>query len=237
VEDTINRHTAGDVAAFIMEPVLGEGGIIVPPKGYYKKLQKILTDYQIPFIADEVQSGFGRTGKMFAFEHWDLKPELVTMAKGLGGGMPIGAVTVNSEIANCVEPGDFFSTYGGNPVSSAVALENINILQDEGLVENSAKIGKLFMKGLGELQQKHNLIGDVRGLGLMIGIEMVKDRSTKEPAAKKAKEAVLQLMKDGVIIGLGGIHTNVLRLQPPLCITEQQAEKVLEKMDAVLTRL
>ncbi len=237
VEDTINRHTAGDVAAFIMEPVLGEGGIIVPPKGYYKKLQKILTDYQIPFIADEVQSGFGRTGKMFAFEHWNLKPELVTMAKGLGGGIPIGAVTVNSEIANCVEPGDFFSTYGGNPVSSAVALENINILQDEGLVENSTKVGKLFMTGLDELQQKHPLIGDVRGLGLMIGIEMVKDRSTKEPAVKKAKEAVLQLLKDGVIIGLGGIHTNVLRLQPPLCITEQQAEVVLEKMDVVLAKL
>ncbi|MHA2107065.1 MAG: aspartate aminotransferase family protein [Candidatus Hodarchaeales archaeon] len=237
VEDTINRHTAGDVAAFIMEPVLGEGGIIVPPAGYYKQLQEILADYGIPFIADEVQSGFGRTGKMFAFEHWDLKPDLVTMAKGLGGGMPIGAVTVNSDIANSVESGDFFSTFGGNPVSSAVALENINMLQDEGLVENSAKIGELFMKGLDELQEKYSIIGDIRGLGLMIGIELVKDRSTKEPAIKKAKEAVSLMLKNGVIIGLGGIHTNVLRLQPPLCITEPQAEKVLSKMDTALAQL
>ncbi|MHA1993555.1 MAG: aspartate aminotransferase family protein [Candidatus Hodarchaeales archaeon] len=237
VEDTINRHTAGDVAAFIMEPVLGEGGIIVPPAGYYKQLQEILADYGIPFIADEVQSGFGRTGKMFAFEHWDLKPDLVTMAKGLGGGMPIGAVTVNSDIANSVESGDFFSTFGGNPVSSAVALENINMLQDEGLVENSAKIGELFMKGLDELQEKYSIIGDIRGLGLMIGIELVKDKSTKEPAIKKAKEAVSLMLKNGVIIGLGGIHTNVLRLQPPLCITEPQAEKVLSKMDTALAQL
>ncbi|MHA1966335.1 MAG: aspartate aminotransferase family protein [Candidatus Hodarchaeales archaeon] len=237
VEKTINRHTAGDVAAFIMEPILGEGGIIVPPARYYEVLQSILADYQVPFIADEVQSGYGRTGKMFAFEHWGLKPDLITMAKGMGGGMPIGAVTATSEIVNCVKSGDFFSTYGGNPVSSAVALENINIIQDEGLIENSEKIGNLFMKGLDELQQKHSLIGDVRGLGLMIGIELVKDRTTKEPAVKKTKEAVSLLLKEGVIIGLGGIHTNVLRLQPPLCITEHQAEVVLEKIDGVLAKL
>ncbi|MHA2344103.1 MAG: aspartate aminotransferase family protein [Candidatus Hodarchaeales archaeon] len=237
VEDTINRHTAGDVAAFIMEPILGEGGIIIPPAGYYKKLQRILSEYEIPFIADEVQSGFGRTGKMFSFEHWDLKPDLVTMAKGLGGGMPIGAVIATSEIANCIESGDFFSTFGGNPVSSAVALENINMLQDEGLIKNSGTIGKIFMQGLEELQQKYSLIGDVRGLGLMIGIELVKDRTTKEPAVKKAKKVVSHLLKEGVIIGLGGIHTNVIRLQPPLCITKQQAEEVLQKMDVVLAKL
>lgn len=237
VEKTINRHTAGDVAAFIMEPVLGEGGIIIPPARYFEVLQNILAEYQIPFIADEVQSGYGRTGKMFAFEHWGLKPDLVTMAKGMGGGMPIGAVTATSEIVNCVKSGDFFSTYGGNPVSSAVALENINMIQDEGLIENSIKIGNLFMKGLDELQHKHSLIGDVRGLGLMIGIELVKDRTTKVPAVKKAMEAVSLLLKEGVIIGLGGIHTNVLRLQPPLCITEHQAEVVLEKMDILLAKL
>jgi 4-aminobutyrate aminotransferase len=236
VEDTINRHTAGDVAAFIMEPVLGEGGIIVPPPSYYETLQRILEENQVPFIVDEVQSGFGRTGKMFAFEHWNLNPDLITMAKGMGGGMPIGAVTATSEIVSCVKSGDFFSTYGGNPVSSAVALENINILQDEGLIENSAKIGKIFMEGLDELQQKYSLIGDIRGLGLMIGIELVKDLSTKKPAVKIAKEAVSRFLKEGIIIGLGGIHTNVLRLQPPLCITEKQADKVLEKMDLVLAK-
>jgi 4-aminobutyrate aminotransferase len=237
VEDTINRQTAGDVAAFVMEPVLGEGGIIIPPALYYKELQKILAEYEIPFIADEVQSGFGRTGKMFSFEHWDLKPDLVTMAKGLGGGMPIGAVTTTTKVANCVQAGDFFSTFGGNPVSCAVALENINILQDEGLIGNSAKIGKQFMIGLKELQEKYSVIGDVRGLGLMIGIELVKDQITKEPAVKKAKKAVSQLLKNGIIIGLGGVFTNVLRLQPPLCITDQQAANVLQKMDETLKTL
>ncbi|TET31685.1 MAG: aspartate aminotransferase family protein [Candidatus Heimdallarchaeota archaeon] len=237
VEKTIDRQTAGDVAAFIMEPILGEGGIIVPPDTYYETLTKILKERDIPLIIDEVQSGFGRTGRWFAIEHWNLKPDLITMAKGMGGGMPIGAVIATSEIANSVESGDFFSTYGGNPVCSSVAMENIAILKDEKLIENSEKIGRIFFKGLNDLQEKYPIIGDIRGKGLMIGIELVKDPKKKTPASDEAKKLVNYFMDKGVIIGLGGIHVNVLRLQPPLCITEEQAIIVLEKFNQGLKNL
>ncbi len=237
VENVIDYHTAGDVAAFFIEPILGEGGIIVPPDSYFNTLLGILKERDIPFVSDEVQSGFGRSGRMFAGDHWNLKPDLMTLAKGFGGGMPIGAAVATSKIANCVQPGDFFSTYGGNPVCSAVALENINIIEDEKLVENSAKIGNMFMQGLEDLQRRNTIIGDVRGKGLMIGIELVSDPSTKKPASEEAKKIVNILKNDGVILGLGGILGNVLRLQPPLCITEEQSKTVLDKFEVGLSRL
>jgi len=142
-----------------------------------------------------------------------------------------------NEIASCVESGDFFSTYGGNPVTSAISLTNVNYIQDSGLVENSEKVGKVFMDGLVDLQKKKPLIGDVRGKGLMIGIELVKDSSTKKPAKDETKKIVETLQRTGVIIGLGGIFKNVLRLQPPLVISDEQAKTVLEKMDAAFSKL
>jgi 4-aminobutyrate aminotransferase/(S)-3-amino-2-methylpropionate transaminase len=228
LETIIDRHTAGDVAAFIMEPILGEGGIIVPPDSYFEILKDVLKQREIPLIIDEVQTGFGRTGKMFACEYWDLQPDIMTLAKGLGGGMPIAAAITTSKIANCVEAGDFFSTYGGNPVCSAVALENIAIIQEEDLIHNSTKIGKIFMEELKEIQKTKPIIGEVRGKGLMIGIELVKDSSLKIPAIDDTNKMVEFLQKNGIIIGSGGIFGNVLRLQPPLCITEEQALKVLD---------
>ena len=237
IENVIDYHTAGDVAAFIIEPILGEGGIIVPPDTYFEALVGILKERDIPFITDEVQSGFGRSGKWFAGDHWNLKPDLMTLAKGLGGGMPIGAAIATRKIVECVQSGDFFSTYGGNPVCSAVALENIKIIEDEGLVENSVKIGKVFMEGLEDLQKKNTIIGDVRGRGLMIGFELVKDPETKKPASGEAIKMVNLLKNEGVIIGLGGLFGNVLRLQPPLCITEKQSNEVLAKIEKTLTSL
>ncbi len=234
IEEIIDRHTTGDVAAFIMEPILGEGGILVPPSTYFETLTKILKERDIPFILDEVQSGFGRTGKMFAGEHWNLEPDLMTIAKGMGGGMPIGAAVATPEIAESVQSGDFFSTYGGNPVCSSVALENIQIIDDEKLIDNSNYIGKIFMNGLTEIATKNELIGDIRGKGLMIGIELVKDQNSKQPAVEETKQVVETLKKEGVIIGLGGIYGNVLRLQPPLCISEEQAKIVLEKLKHAL---
>ncbi|MHA1829545.1 MAG: aspartate aminotransferase family protein [Candidatus Heimdallarchaeaceae archaeon] len=230
VENIIDRHTAGDVAAFIMEPIMGEGGIIVPPSSYFETLTKILKEREIPFIIDEVQSGFGRTGKLFASEHWDLKPDLMTLAKGLGGGMPIGAAVSTPEIANCVKSGDFFSTFGGNPVCSAVALESIAILKEEKLIENAAERGKQFVEGLKAIQKQKQIIGDIRGKGLMIGIELVKDPQSKVPAPNETKKIVDFLKKEGIIIGLGGVYGNVLRLQPPLCINEEQTSIVLSKI-------
>ncbi|MHA2002717.1 MAG: aspartate aminotransferase family protein [Candidatus Thorarchaeota archaeon] len=231
LEEVIDRHTTGDVAGFFMEPILGEGGIIIPPDSYFREVVKMLKEREIPFVVDEVQTGFGRTGKLLASEHWGLKPDAMAMAKGMGGGIPIGACIGTNTLADCLESGDFFSTYGGNPVTSAIALANINYIQESGLVENSAKIGKVFMDELEDMQKKRPLIGDVRGRGLMIGIELVKDPTSKEPAKEETKRLVEQLKNAGVIIGLGGIFKNVLRLQPPLVISEEQAKTVLEKMD------
>ena len=237
LEEVIDRQTTGDVAAFIMEPILGEGGIIIPPDSYFPEVVKILKEREIPFIVDEVQTGFGRTGKLLASEYWGLKPDVMTLAKGMGGGIPIGACIGTSHIASCIESGDFFSTYGGNPVTSAISLANIDYIQEAGLVENSTKVGKVFMEGLVDIQKKRSLIGDVRGKGLMIGIELVKDLSSKEPAKEETKRLVEILQKDGVIIGLGGIFKNVLRLQPPLVISEEQAKTVLEKLDFAFSKL
>jgi 4-aminobutyrate aminotransferase len=237
LEEVIDRQTSGDVAAFIMEPILGEGGIIIPPDCYFSEIVKILKEREIPFILDEVQTGFGRTGKLLASEHWGLEPDVMTLAKGMGGGIPIGACIGTDKITSKLESGDFFSTYGGNPVTSAVTLANINYIQEAGLVENSVKIGKVFMEGLGDIQKKRPLIGDVRGMGLMIGIELVKDHTSKEPAKEESKRFVENIKNEGVLIGLGGIFKNVLRLQPPLVISEEQAKTVLDKMDKVFAGL
>ena len=233
VEEVIDRQTTGDVAAMIFEPILGEGGIIVPPDSYFKTVTAILKEREIPLIIDEVQTGFARTGKLFASEHWNLTPDIMTLAKGLGGGMPIGAVIATDRVGKAIKPGELFSTYSGNPICAAVALENINLLQDMDLVKNASNIGKIFMDGLSAIQKKNNLIGDVRGKGLMIGIELVKDQKKKTPAKKEAKEITLKLLKKGVIMGLGGFYGNVLRLQPPLVISEEQANQVLERLETV----
>jgi len=237
LEEVIDRHTAGDVAAFIMEPILGEGGIIVPPDSYFTEVVKILKEREIPFITDEVQTGFGRTGKLFACEHWGLQPDVMTLAKGMGGGIPIGACIGSEKMASSIESGDFFSTFGGNPVASAIALANIELIQKTGLVENSSRIGKVFTDGLKDIQKKKPIIGDVRGKGLMIGIELVKDQSSKTPAQSEAKQLVDRLHAAGVIIGLGGIFKNVVRLQPPLVISEEQAKTVLKKFENELIGL
>jgi 4-aminobutyrate aminotransferase len=237
LEEVIDRQTAGDVAGFFIEPILGEGGIIVPPDSYYPEVVKILKEREIPFVTDEVQTGFGRTGKLLACEHWKLKPDVMTLAKGMGGGIPIGASICTNKIASSLESGDFFSTFGGNPVTSAISLANIEFIQKDGLVENSARVGRVFMNGLEDMTKKRTLIGDFRGKGLMIGIELVKDRSSKQPAKEETRKVVEILQKDGVIIGLGGIFKNVIRLQPPLVISEEQAKIVLQKVDKALASL
>ncbi|MHA1864725.1 MAG: aspartate aminotransferase family protein [Candidatus Thorarchaeota archaeon] len=237
VEDIIKYHTTSDVAAMIVEPVMGEGGIIVPPKEYHDRVQRICKDHEVLYIADEVQTGFGRTGKMFGIEHWDIKPDIITMAKGLGAGMPIGGYITTPEIADSLESGDHFSTFGGNPVCCAVAAENIDYLQDAGLIDNSEKIGNQIRERFIELQNQIILIGEVRGKGLMIGVELVKDIKTKKPALDETKTLAKHLMKKGVLVGTGGVHGNVLRFQPPLCITEEQATRVLDILEEEVKQL
>ncbi|MFW9801648.1 MAG: aspartate aminotransferase family protein [Candidatus Thorarchaeota archaeon] len=237
VEDIIKYHTTGDVAAMVVEPILGEGGLVVPPKEYHDLVQKICKDHDIVYIADEVQTGFGRTGKMFAIEEFGITPDIITMAKGLGAGMPIGGYITTDEIADCLESGDHFSTFGGNPVCCAVALENLNYLEDAGLVKNSEKIGGSLMKQLKEIQEGNKHIGEVRGRGLMIGIELVKDKGTKEPAVDETQSVAKNLMKNGVLVGTGGVKKNVIRLQPPLCMTEEESQKVLSLLEKEFKQL
>jgi len=226
MEDIIRLSTSGDVAAFIAEPVLGEGGIIVPPLDYFVEIKKVLDRHNILFIADEVQSGFGRTGKMFAIEHYGVEPDILVTAKGIADGFPVAAFTTRDEIASSFQPGDHLSTFGGNPVCCAAALANIEVLERENLCENARLHGKYMMDELKMLQTNFPIIGDVRGLGLMIGIEMIGGPDFK-PAPNHAEVIRTSCLKRGVLVGVGGIYGNVVRIQPPLVISKQQIDSVL----------
>ncbi len=226
IDEVVRMATSNDVAAFIAEPVMGEGGIIVPPANYFKEVKKVLDRYGILFIADEVQSGFGRTGKMFAIEHYGVEPDILVMAKGIADGFPLSAYTTRPEIADAYKPGDHLSTFGGNPVCCAASLANIAFMEKENLPARAAETGEYAMGTLRELQKTNQLIGDVRGLGLMIGVELVKD-AQKTPAAAEAEALRDACLRRGLLIGVGGIFGNVARFQPPLVITREQIDRAL----------
>jgi 4-aminobutyrate aminotransferase / (S)-3-amino-2-methylpropionate transaminase / 5-aminovalerate transaminase len=235
VEDVIRYQTSGDVAAFVVEPVLGEGGLIPLPAGYLTRVKTILERYGILLIADEVQTGFGRTGKMFAIEHHDgIEPDIMALAKGIADGFPLGAIIAPEAIADSFQPGEHLSTFGGNPVSCAAASANIDVLQSEGIIEHAAELGRWALDQLHLLQKDNPLIGDVRGLGLMLGIELVKDRTTKEPATTEATRVRALCREAGVLIGVGGQFGNVLRLQPPLVITQEQLAHAIQVLATAL---
>ncbi|OGJ88843.1 MAG: aminotransferase [Candidatus Raymondbacteria bacterium RifOxyA12_full_50_37] len=236
LDDVLKYQTAGDVAAFVAEPVLGEGGIIVPPREYYTIAVDIIKKDGGVFICDEVQTGFGRTGTMFAIEQYDVEPDIMCMAKGIADGFPLSAFIVKDAIAQAFTPGDHLSTFGGNPVSCAAALANIEVMLSEKLPDAAFQRGEQLMKGLHALKEKYPLIGDVRGKGLMMGIELISN-TEKTPAADKAKKARVLCREHGVLVGLGGVFANVLRLQPPLIISEEQATRVLETLNAVFSEI
>jgi 4-aminobutyrate aminotransferase len=217
LERTIQFNTADNVAAFVAEPVMGEGGIIVPPPEYFQEIKRVLDRHGILLFVDEVQSGFGRTGKLFAIEHFQVEPDILTMAKGIADGFPLSAVIAREEIADAFRPGDHLSTFGGNPVSAAAALANIAFFERERLCDQAAAKGAPFMAALKELQREQPLIGDVRGLGLMVGVELVRDQQ-KTPASEAAEKVKALMREKGFLIGLGGTYGNVLRIQPPLVI-------------------
>ncbi len=234
VRQVIETSTSGEVAALIAEPIQGNGGIITPPPEYFPRLKEILDEYGILLIIDEVQTGFGRTGKWFAIEHWNVEPDIMTMAKALGNGVPIGVFTARPEIADTyTRPGA--STLGGNPVSMVAGLATLEVIEKEGLIQNAAVLGSYLKERLLALQEKHPLIGDVRGLGLMLGAELVKNG--KEPAAAET-DRVLELMKDrGILIGKNGRARNVLAFQPPLVITRDNVNEMIENLDEVLSEV
>jgi 4-aminobutyrate aminotransferase len=230
----IRYNTSGDVAAFIAESVLGEGGIIVPPEGYFRAVKQILDKHKILFIDDEVQSGFGRTGTLFAIEQYGVEPEIMTMAKGIADGFPLGAFIAREDVAGAFSPGDHLSTFGGNPVSCAAAIANIKVLQDEKMPEAARKRGKEILSRLREFQKTCKLVGDVRGKGLMIGVELVKD-AAKTPAAVEAKALRSACRESGVLFGLGGSLANVIRIQPPLTISDKEADRAIDALETALT--
>ncbi|MGQ4833268.1 MAG: acetyl ornithine aminotransferase family protein [Candidatus Asgardarchaeia archaeon] len=223
-----------EVAAIFFEPIQGEGGYVVPPPDYFPKLKKLAKEYNILLVDDEVQAGMGRTGKWFAIEHWGIEPDVITIAKGIASGLPLGATVAKSEIMNW-EGGTHASTFGGNPISARVGTEVIKIIREEKLLENAQKVGEHTMKRLNEMKEKYEIIGDVRGKGLMIGVEFVKDRKTKEPAKKEAKEIMMKSWKRGVAVILAGIST--LRIAPPLVITQELMDKALDIIEKSISEV
>src|SRR5438270_268524 len=236
IEDVIRFATSGDVAAFIAEPVMGEGGILVPPPNYFREVKRILDQHGILFIVDEVQSGFARCGKMFAIEHYGVDPDILVTAKGIADGFPLSAYTTRPEIAAAYKPGDHLSTFGGNPVSCAAALANIQVMQEEKLPERGAEIGAYAMTKLRDLQKENPLIGEVRGAGLMIGVELVRDERLT-PANTEAEAVRDSLLKQGVLVGVGGVYGNVVRFQPPLIITKEQIDHALKAFAGALSEI
>ena len=227
VEDAIRYDTSGDVAAMIVEPVMGEGGIIPLPPGYLRRVREILDRYGILLVIDEVQSGFGRTGLLFAVEEHGVEPDIMAMAKGLASGFPLGAFIAREDIADAFQPGEHMSTFGGNPVSCAAALATIEVMLDEGLPERAARLGSTVLTRLRSLAEECKVVGDVRGAGLMIGVELVRDRNTKEPAVAQAATVRRLCRERGVLIGVGGYFSNVVRVQPPLVIGDEELDRAV----------
>jgi 4-aminobutyrate aminotransferase len=230
IGDAIENYAAGEVAAVVVEPILGEGGIIVPPDTFLPGVAAICKGKGVPLVVDEVQTGFGRTGRNFACQHWSVAPDVMALAKALGGGLPLGAIMVSDRISRAIQPGDHFNTFFGNPVCCAAALAVISVLRREKLAERASRIGTAVLEQLNEEQERIPGVGDVRGKGLMIGIELVKDRGTKEPHPQLAQEVKKEMMRKGYIIGVGGIFKNVVRLQPPLIISKDEAEKATSEL-------
>jgi len=238
IRDLIRYSTPGRIAAFIAEPIQGAGGATHGAANYFAEAYRIVREHGGLCIADEVQTGFGRTGAHFwGFENYGVTPDIVTMAKGFGNGAPLAAVTTRREIAEALTQRIHFNTFGGNPVSMAAGLAVLDVIEEEGLQENARTIGERLMAGLRRLERSHRLIGDVRGMGFMLGVELVRDRATRAPARAETL-AVLEAAREmGVLLGKGGLEGNVLRIKPPLCISAADADFAVDVLDEALTRV
>ncbi len=226
LREVIRTQTNNAIAAFIAEPIQGVGGIVQPPSEYFKIVHEIVKEYGGLYISDEVQTGFGRTGdKWWGIQHSGVDPDIITLAKGFGSGMPIGGFVTRPELADDYSIADGFATFGGNPLSCAAAVAVIDIIQEGNYLERASKLGKELKKKLQALQEDHKIVGDVRGQGLMLGIELVRDRDTKEPAIQEMLKIMEYCREKGLLIGKGGLDNNVVRLQPPLELTSEQIDE------------
>jgi 4-aminobutyrate aminotransferase len=219
-----------DTAGIVVEPIQGEGGYVVPPPEYFQRLKKIADKYGLLFIDDEVQSGMGRTGKWFAIEHWGVEPDILATSKALASGLPLGACIAKSKIMDWV-PGAHASTFGGNPLSCVAANAVIDVIKEEKLLENATKQGAYIMKRLNELKDKSEIVGDVRGKGLMVGMEIVESKETKKPAPQKVNEIMMRSWKRGVNVITCGVST--VRIAPPLIITKELVDSALDIIEDV----
>jgi 4-aminobutyrate aminotransferase/(S)-3-amino-2-methylpropionate transaminase len=226
---------ADRVAGILVEPVQGEGGFVVPPPDFLPALRKLCTEFQIPLIADEVQTGFGRTGKLFASEHSGVLPDVIVLAKTLGGGLPLAAVVGRSELMDATNSGGLGGTFGGNPVACAAALAMIEVLIEENLSERGARLGARAMTRMRGWMDRNPQIGDVRGVGAMLAIELVIDRTTREPATALTSEIVRHCHANGLAILKAGLYDNVVRLLFPLVITEQELDRGLDILEDALS--
>jgi alanine-glyoxylate transaminase / (R)-3-amino-2-methylpropionate-pyruvate transaminase len=234
IEEMILTTTSGSVAGFIAEPIQGVGGFITPPKEYFQVAVPIIKKYGGVFIADEVQTGFGRTGKrMFGIEHWEVEPDIITMAKGIANGTPLGATIARTEIADSFT-GLTISTFGGNPVSMAAALATIQVIEEDNLAQNAYEVGQYLREGLEDLQKKYPSIGDVRGMGLMQACEFVKEG--KEPDPQTVGKLFEEMKNEKVLIGKGGLYGNVIRISPPLTVSKSEVDDFIRAMDNSLSR-
>ncbi len=234
IEELIRTSTTGEIAAFLAETVIGAGGFIVPPPGYFERAVAIARKYGGLFIADEVQTGWGRTGdKWFGIEHWNVEPDMITSAKGMGNGAPVAVTIATPEVADKY-PGISFATFGGNPVSMAATLATLEVIESEDLKTNAREVGRYLGEQLQMLKEKHPLVGDARGLGLMQGLELVKDRKTKEPAGEAALAILEETKRRGVLIGKGGLYGNVVRIGLPLTAAPAHVDELVAALDAAL---
>ncbi|GAB6136998.1 4-aminobutyrate--2-oxoglutarate transaminase [Halanaerobaculum tunisiense] len=228
---------ADEIAAVVMEPVQGEGGFIAPPQEFIQGIKKICEENDILLIADEVQTGFARTGELFATEDYEIEPDLIATAKSIAGGMPLSVVIGKQEIMDAPGQGEIGGTYGGNPLSCVAGLKVLEIIEQENLVERSKKLGKIMRNRLEELKDNYSIIGDVRGKGFMLGIELVQDRETKEPAAEERNKIIEECYQQGLIVVGAGIYNNVIRFLAPLVISEEELEEGLNILEKAIAEV
>ncbi|HEY8054623.1 MAG TPA: aspartate aminotransferase family protein [Terriglobales bacterium] len=237
LEELIKTSTSGKVAAVIAEPIQGVGGFITPPPEYFPIVAEIVRRHGGLFISDEVQTAWGRTGsKWFGIEHWGVTPDIITSAKGLANGMPIGVTMARAEVADAFK-GLTISTFGGNPVATAAGKAVLDFIEEQKLRENTQKVGGYLKAQLEKLQEKHAWIGEVRGMGLLLGIELVRDRRTKEPAAKETNALLAKCRDQRILVGKGGLYGNVIRISPPMNIGNGDVDEFITRFDRALAGL